>query len=280
MLHNAMLIIVRWGKMFSRGFQTSNGVRQGGILSPIFFNIYYDGMSAELNRCNVGCVVDQKIINHFLYADDVTLIAPTAGGMNVLLGVCHDYGIAYDIIFNANKSSCLVFGQQNFDQTSIKMNDNCIPIHESHKYLGHVINCNAKDDDDIKNQVRCLYARGNNIVRNFKHCSVLVKKRLFQAYCCSFYCCSLWWKHTSSSLHKLKMAFNRVYRNLMNLARDSSIRTNLVNDHLPSFDSIIRNAVYSLYSRLESSSNTIVKSVLRGQICTDFLRIVRNLFTS
>ena len=35
---------VRWGTACSEMFTVSNRVRQGGILSPLFFNMYMDGL--------------------------------------------------------------------------------------------------------------------------------------------------------------------------------------------------------------------------------------------
>ena len=41
--------VARWGKCFSTTFTTSNGVRQGGILLPLFFNVYMNKLSSTLN---------------------------------------------------------------------------------------------------------------------------------------------------------------------------------------------------------------------------------------
>ena len=41
---------------YSAKFKVTNGVRQGGgVLSPYLFNVYVDGLSEELKKCNVGC---------------------------------------------------------------------------------------------------------------------------------------------------------------------------------------------------------------------------------
>ena len=35
-------------------FNVTNGVRQGGILSPKLFIVYMDGLSDQLNNSNIG----------------------------------------------------------------------------------------------------------------------------------------------------------------------------------------------------------------------------------
>ena len=41
-------------------FHVSNGVRQGGILSPILFNVYMDELSIELCKTDIGCDIHRK----------------------------------------------------------------------------------------------------------------------------------------------------------------------------------------------------------------------------
>ena len=41
---------IRWGDAYSAKFKVTNGVRQGGILSPCIFNVYVDELSEELKK--------------------------------------------------------------------------------------------------------------------------------------------------------------------------------------------------------------------------------------
>ena len=50
-------MFVRWGATTSTQFTVSNGVKQGGIISPILFNVYMDDLSIALNSSGIGGVL-------------------------------------------------------------------------------------------------------------------------------------------------------------------------------------------------------------------------------
>ena len=66
-------MFIRWFRILSEGFQVSNGVRQGGVLSPYLFTVYIDDCSAALTKCRTGCCIDAMNINHLKYADDLVV---------------------------------------------------------------------------------------------------------------------------------------------------------------------------------------------------------------
>ena len=76
---------IKWGTMTSCFFSVSNGVRQGGILSPYLFAIYMDDLSVTLNNAKVGCHINNRCANHMLYADDLCVIAQSPRGLQSLL---------------------------------------------------------------------------------------------------------------------------------------------------------------------------------------------------
>ena len=100
---------IRWGDAYSAKFKVTNGVRQGGILSPHLFNVYVDEMSEELNKCNVGCNINEHLINHIMYADDLVPISPSSAGLSQLLHECEKFGTRHDLKYNAKKSAVMIY---------------------------------------------------------------------------------------------------------------------------------------------------------------------------
>ena len=76
--YTSQTMYVRWNNVISSGFGVSNGVRQGGILSPYLFCVYMDDLSIKLNDIKVGCTIGTTLINHLMYADDLVL-SPNMG---------------------------------------------------------------------------------------------------------------------------------------------------------------------------------------------------------
>ena len=75
---------IRWGNTFSASFCVSNGVKQGGIMSIVLFNVYMndgpDDFSWVLNRSNIGGCIEGDIVNHLSFADDQCLICLSSAG--------------------------------------------------------------------------------------------------------------------------------------------------------------------------------------------------------
>ena len=187
---------IRWGDAYSAKFKVTNGVRQGGILSPYIFNVYVDELSEELNKCNVGCNLNRHLINHIMYADDLVLISPSSAGLSQLLHECEKLGTRHDLKYNAKKSAVMIYRSMTLKGCTIpnfKLNGIILHVVASYKYLGHYITDDLSDDDDINRQRRTLFVQGNIILRKFNMCSLGVKLTLFRTYCSPMYTAQLWW---------------------------------------------------------------------------------------
>jgi hypothetical protein len=100
---------VSWNKVYSDLFAISNGVRQGGILSPILFCVYINDLLVRLQKSNKGCFVGSMFVGVLAYADDIVILAPTPSSMRSLLKICDSFASEFDVKFNSIKSKCLLF---------------------------------------------------------------------------------------------------------------------------------------------------------------------------
>ena len=105
--HSYQDFIVKWNNTLSDSFKVSNGVRQGGILSPRLFSVYVDDLSKNLSISNVGCHFNSVCVNHLFYADDSVLIAPSPMALKQLIDICEKYSKDNEIIYNASKTVCM-----------------------------------------------------------------------------------------------------------------------------------------------------------------------------
>ncbi len=72
---------VRWGNAMSQQFTICNGVKQGGVLSPILFAVYIDGLLARLKESGIGCYMGNSYVGGLGYADDIKLLCQSLNGM-------------------------------------------------------------------------------------------------------------------------------------------------------------------------------------------------------
>ena len=256
--------IVKWGAATSLSFKSANGIRQGGILSPYLYNVYTDGLSAALRDTGTGCHISDRCINSLSYADDMVLLAPTADALQDLIGVCEVYAARHDIVYNTAKTECMVVPPPRSRVafvTSAKLNGCALTFVNRFTYLGHVINQEMTDDDDIKKQTTRLTVTGNTLLRKFSFCSREVKLELFRSYCYSLYCNSLWSRYRVASLNRLRVCHNDILKRLLGLPRWTSSSQAFTSHGLNGLDVLRRHSAYSMRSRVGSSENSIVTTI-------------------
>ena len=75
-IHCDQAVTVKWDNSVSSHFCVSNGVKQGGVLSPILFTNYINNLFNVLKSTGPGCNVGNIFADAFGNADDIILLAP------------------------------------------------------------------------------------------------------------------------------------------------------------------------------------------------------------
>ena len=156
---------VSWDGASSDSFNVSNGVRQGGVLSPVLFTIYMDMLLNKLKKCGVGCYWDGLFVGALCYADDLILLAPCPSA----------------------KTQLICFGSSPSDKytTAIYFCGELLVFLNSVCHLGHILSYNLSDNDDIVFKSRDLLKKANLLFCNFKFCNPHTLTLLFRSYCLS-----------------------------------------------------------------------------------------------
>lgn len=255
---------VKWGNSVSGPFRVGNGVRQGGILSPVLFCLYMSDLSQELNACRTGCMIGSTLVNHLMYADDLVVLSPSSEGLQELLNVCSKYGVEFDVKYNPCKSVimiCRTKEDKSVEFPRFTLCGNDLTVCHKYKYLGHFITEDLSDDEDIYRQCRMMYAQANTLVRRFGACTAEVKKTLFKAYCTALYTAHLWSNYKRVSIRKLNVAYNDCLRILLKKPRWESASQMLVSAGVKTFYAALRCLMHRFICRLNVCENIIIRSL-------------------
>ena len=81
--------------------------------------------------------------------------------------------------------------------------------------------------------MRTLYARSNRLVGIFHGCNTTVPIELGRSYCGSLYCRYLWTQFNKSTISKILVAYNDLYRKILHVSRRSSASEMFVKNNVP-----------------------------------------------
>ena len=184
-LYTNQQIRVRWCNFTTHPSGITNGVKQGGVLSPVLFTVYIDELLTRLGDLRVGCYVGNTFCGALSYADDILLLAPTRLGVRAMLSVCESFANEYHVIFNAEKSKLLVFPEP-VDRRHFYFMGGEIEQITEYKHLGNYIGI-AADTNNIQCTIGYFWAKINMLIREFNYVDFDVKYRLMKMFCMPLY---------------------------------------------------------------------------------------------
>lgn len=272
-IYTGQYVRVLWNGIYSCNFSVRNGVKQGGIISPILFSVYFDDVLCRLQRADVGCHIGKLFAGALAYADDLVLLAPTASAMRRMLAICVDYAAEYQVSFNADKTKCLMFApKRRYARYAVpaavfQLGDKVIGNSATWPHLGHIMTSDLSDHSDIVRRRGNFIGQVNNLLCQFSALHPSMINRLFNSFCCSHYGCELW-DLQSASIDDFCVAWRTALRRVWRLPRNSHSRfVPLIADCLPLFDCFCRRTVKFIASCFHSDS-PLVRDIVRYGILT------------
>ena len=180
---------VTWNGCDSHWFSVSNGVKQGGVFSPILFSVFIDGFLALLESAGFGCHIGNMFVVALAYADDLILIAPTPFAMWTMLRLCEKYADDHNVVFNGSKSKCIISHPHTthayrFTDVSFSLSGSVIENVDNWWHLGHNISNDGADKMAISNCRNSFISQTNNVMLD---CTI--KSQLLKTICSSLYGC-------------------------------------------------------------------------------------------
>ena len=199
-------------------FGVSNGVRQGGVLSPLLFAVYIDELFVRLERLRTGCYSGCFFVGALCYADGIVILAPSPSALRILLSECECFSRDSELEFNASKTQLILCFRlkKNLMVCSVFLVTSSPSVIV---YTILVMSC-LSTLMILKTSIAYISMdmsrKANYLLHTFKSCSPLVKPFLFTSHCLSLYGAVSWFL-CSKQIKCLEATFLRKIWNLPKL---------------------------------------------------------------
>ena len=191
---------VKWNKELSEFFNIENGVKQGAVLSAIFYCMYTNGLFQELRRQNIGCRIGLDYVGVVGFADDLFLMCPTFDGLQKMLVVCEKYASTHNLSFstdpnpNKSKTKCMAFLLKKRNLANLSLCGNKLPWVNVGKHLGTKLENKLEGivTQDVKEKRAQYIQRNNELMQEFSYAHSTTKTKINNIYNSHFTGSVLW----------------------------------------------------------------------------------------
>ena len=241
-------------------WKIENGVRQGGVLSGLFFCIYLDSLIDTIASLKYGCKLGLHDSSIIAYADDIVLLAPSLTSLKFLIDTASTEARKLKLDFNDKKSKYMLFSNNktknyNTTNTDVKINGKNIENVSSFKYLGYILTNTLSNSDDIARSRNKFYSEFNFLLRHFHFADTNVKLFLFKQYCLQLYGCELWYcnDRSLSGLRQFAIGYHKAIKKILDISYHKSNHYSCQEAKLLTFKHLLNsskiNAAIRLFSR-------------------------------
>ena len=243
--HDGMRASVRVGDLRTADIEVKNGLRQGCVLAPTLFNMYFGAVVAYWReRCpQVGVTVKYKIARKLVgdrtaksrlsevrvtesqFADDVAVYATTQEAFEIATTEFVSAASKFGLTVSIQKTKGLAVGRQLTprDQAPVQLEEGTIELVPDFTYLGS----NITSDGEVKSEVKIRIGKAarafgclqKSIFQN-QRVSVEVKRVVYKAVVLSILLYGAeTWAVKAESLRRMNGSHNRSLRSMMGVSK-------------------------------------------------------------
>lgn len=167
----------------SEVFDIELGVRQGDVISPLLFSIFFNGLIKDLKEKGIGVEVQRRLICGLWYADDTSLLTGSKRELSLALRCVDDFFFKWRLEANAKKSGVMIVAggeeESEDDEEPFLLGGEIVPVVERYKYLGIWFNKSWTWEDHIEHVLRKMDELVNQVEHRFwKNRAVDVRSKM------------------------------------------------------------------------------------------------------
>ena len=164
-------VCVRVNGKQSKPFHVGVGLRQGCVLSPLFFIVYMNWID-KYSQADECATIGNCKISRLLFADDLVLLSSTESGLQRALNSFADACNTAGMKISTAKTEVLHLSR-NPDQCVLQVNGARLKQVEKFKYLGVAFTSNGRQDEELDTRI----GKASAVMRAL-HYSAVMKREL------------------------------------------------------------------------------------------------------
>ena len=178
-----------------------------------------------LMASGVGCYYINRFAAALMYADDLTVLAPTLKGLQKLLFLCEKYCADWDIKLNPSKTKNLFFGKGSVPTSLFTLNGSSIGWVQKCKYLGVTLVQGPRFGCCVEETLMKYYRAANAVLRVDGRSDDMIMLQLLETHCLSIlsYAIEVVDIVDRRQKSKMRVAYNSMFRKLFNYSWRESV---------------------------------------------------------